>query len=132
MPTLNVCVQIYMIKKNTQNHKKYKYFSSFQKLCLRVCACSLTKNIGGRVYFGCGVLLWASHSRPRCDWVLRREGSNWLSKSLYLGIIDNILQIDHDRAWEGHLVWYRGDSDMFRDMWDKRYLGIINAHLILL
>ena len=22
-----------MIKKNTQNHKKYKYFSSFQKLC---------------------------------------------------------------------------------------------------
>ena len=22
-----------MIKKNTQNHKKYKYFSSFQELC---------------------------------------------------------------------------------------------------
>ena len=33
MPTLNVCVQIYVIKKNTQNHKKYKYFSSLQKLC---------------------------------------------------------------------------------------------------
>ena len=33
MPTLNVCVQIYMIKKNTQNYEKYKYFSSFQKLC---------------------------------------------------------------------------------------------------
>ena len=32
MPNLNVCVQIYMIKK-TQNHKKYKYFSTFQKLC---------------------------------------------------------------------------------------------------
>ena len=28
MPTLNVCVQMCMIKKNTQNHKKYKYFSS--------------------------------------------------------------------------------------------------------
>ena len=33
MSTLNVCVPIYMIKKNTQIHKKYKYFSSFQKLC---------------------------------------------------------------------------------------------------
>ena len=33
MPTLNVCVQIYMIKKNIQDYKRYKYFSSFQKLC---------------------------------------------------------------------------------------------------
>ena len=32
MPTLNVCIQIYMNKK-TQIYKKYKYFSSFQKLC---------------------------------------------------------------------------------------------------
>ena len=24
---------MYMIKKNTQKHKKYKYLSSFQKLC---------------------------------------------------------------------------------------------------
>ena len=32
MPTLNVCVEIYMNKKNKQN-SNYKYFSSFQKLC---------------------------------------------------------------------------------------------------
>ena len=32
MPTLNVCVQIYMNKKN-KIYWNYKYFSSFQKLC---------------------------------------------------------------------------------------------------
>ena len=33
MPTLNVCVEIYMNKKNTKIYSNYKYFSSFQKLC---------------------------------------------------------------------------------------------------
>ena len=33
MPTLNVCVQIDMNKKKHKIYKKYKYFSSFQKLC---------------------------------------------------------------------------------------------------
>ena len=31
MPTLNVCVEIYMNKKN-KIYSNYKYFSSFQKL----------------------------------------------------------------------------------------------------
>ena len=36
MPTLNVCVQIYMNKKRNKIYKKYKYFSSVQNLCQRI------------------------------------------------------------------------------------------------
>ena len=100
--------------------------------------------VGGRVYIGHGVLVWASSSRSICDWVLRWEGSTSLSKSLYLGRIDNGLQIDYEwlkRVENGCLVWYRGNSERFRDIWDKgdvtmsswRYLcdGVSFIHLLI-
>ena len=36
----------------------------------------------GSVYFGRGILVWSSGFRPRCDEVVRWEGSTSLSKSL--------------------------------------------------
>ena len=80
-----------------------------------------THCVNGRVHFGRGVLVLASISWPRFEWVPNCEGSTSLSESLYLVRIDNGLETGHDMGWEENvfLVWYGGNAEMFNHRWGK-------------
>lgn len=55
---------------------------------------------GERVYFGRGVLVWATRFQSRCD-------NNW-----------QWLKINHE-VQNGCRMWYSNNSQMFRNIWDR-------------